>query len=173
MSRSNTLLSLLTKALSEDTASPEQNLPASDDNVMDTDDLHKGALITIDFIKDFNRVFKVVGIHDDKVTVVDLKTKKRYRVPLEKIAVYDVQSPYTKDELDTRYSVGHSDDGIEGDLNYGTDDEGKPCLKSVSKMLKLNPEKVKNKGVKLTVLQNTISQAEKSRMPTEYGASKS
>jgi hypothetical protein len=72
--------------------------------VLNLSQLTPGRLVTVDITQDDPKKYEVVRVGSDVVQVRDPETREEFLIPIHKVSLVDLQTPYDEHELD-KYSM--------------------------------------------------------------------
>jgi hypothetical protein len=139
--------------------------------MFDFSGIAKGSFVTVDFTQDDPKAYEVQSVDQNDAIIMDIKTKKCYKVPLSKIAIEDITSPYVEDELDTLYSLdGKGDEDETPDMNRNLlkDEKGSGDAPATNQKWLDNiigdRSSIKKRGVKLSILKKSLDKMANNRV---------
>lgn len=107
-----------------------------------------GSIVTVDITQDDPKTYEVVEVDGDYVIIKDTESEKTYRLPVSKVALQEIDSPYTGAELDV-YQV---------DGDNPEDSESTSDTKTVDNFNKIDSDEVKKSGLSVAVVKSFANQ---------------
>lgn len=109
-----------------------------------------GSFVTIDITQDDPKSYEVVLVDGDYVVVKDPDSDKVYRLPLSRVALQELESPYTSAELDA-YQVGG---GVESSDNSKDSEQSKSEPKTNNDYNQVDSAEMKKSGLSVSVVKS-------------------
>lgn len=110
-----------------------------------------GSIVTVDITQDDPKAYEIVSVDGDYIIIKEQDSEKIYRLPISKVALQEIDSPYTNLELDAYQVSGDSEKDSE-------DSENNTDPKTVDNFNQVDSDERKKSGLSVSIVKSFANQ---------------